>query len=60
MGSQAWVTGTDPHLFDAFGDRAQSFDVRASTETSSEAAAAPRQFSMADEIADTLCSSGWL
>src|SRR5262245_43802 len=27
LGGQAWLTGTDRHLFDAFGDRAQRFEV---------------------------------
>jgi hypothetical protein len=25
---QAWLTGTDQNLFEAFGDRAQMFEVR--------------------------------
>ncbi len=28
LGAQAWLTGTEPHLFEALGDRAQRFDVR--------------------------------
>lgn len=27
LGGQAWLTGTDRSLFDAFGDRAQRFEV---------------------------------
>jgi DNA replication and repair protein RecF len=27
LGGQAWLTGTDRSLFDAFGDRAQCFEV---------------------------------
>lgn len=30
MGSQAWMTGTDAHLFEALGSRAQFLDVRQS------------------------------
>ncbi|WP_416899799.1 MAG: DNA replication/repair protein RecF [Minwuia sp.] len=30
LGAQAWLTGTEPHLFEALGGRAQRFEVRES------------------------------
>jgi DNA replication and repair protein RecF len=31
VGAQAWMTGTDQELFEAFGDRAQFFRVDSAT-----------------------------
>jgi DNA replication and repair protein RecF len=39
--AQAWLTGTDPHLFAAFGDRARHFTVEDATLSARDAPQAP-------------------